>query len=180
MKSTMIGPLAIALAMPGHAQQKQPAVPATLRSVLLDQLRSTHSKSEWFVCANVAVANLTPEQASWKDGKGNHSVGQLVYHLLFWDKQELAKLRGGKAQDFSGNNEETFDSFDSKRWTDTTRDLNQVMTDLEKLVESADNAKLAAWAPQIANISTHNAYHTGQIVYVRKEQGSWDASKGVK
>ncbi len=170
----------LGLALQAGAQSKPAAPPATLKSVLLDELRSTHSKSDWFVCANVAVANLTPEQASWKDGKGNHSVGQLAYHLVFWNKQELAKLRGQPAAKFSGDNEETFDSFDSKRWSDSTRDLDQVMTDLEKLVESADDKKLAEWAPQIANISTHNAYHTGQIVYVRKEQGSWDASKGVK
>jgi hypothetical protein len=32
----------------------------------------------------------------------------------------------------------------------------------------------------IAHVGTHNAYHTGEIVYVRKLQGSWDPSKGVK
>jgi hypothetical protein len=35
-------------------------------------------------------------------------------------------------------------------------------------------------APTIANICTHNAYHIGQIVYVRKLQGSWNPDKGVK
>ncbi|MEP6937737.1 MAG: hypothetical protein ABI871_06680, partial [Chthoniobacterales bacterium] len=29
-------------------------------------------------------------------------------------------------------------------------------------------------------ISTHNAYHTGQILYVRKLQGSWNPANGVK
>lgn len=173
--------LACAFALQAAAQQKPAAPPATLKSVLLDELRSTHSRTGgWFVCANVAVAGLTPDQASWKDGKGNHSVGQLTYHLAFWNRQELAKLRGEPPAKFSGNNEETFDSFDAKRWSDTVHDLDQVMIDLENLVESADDAKVAEWAPHIASISTHNAYHTGQIVYVRKEQGSWDASKGVK
>lgn len=32
----------------------------------------------------------------------------------------------------------------------------------------------------LANISTHNAYDTGQILYVRKLQGSFDAKNGVK
>jgi hypothetical protein len=27
---------------------------------------------------------------------------------------------------------------------------------------------------------THTAYHTGQILYVRKLQGVWDSDKGVK
>ena len=54
------------------------------------------------------------------------------------------------------------------------------MIDLEKIVQAADDAKLKAWAPTIANISTHNAYHTGQIIFVRKLQGSWNPEKGVK
>ena len=50
----------------------------------------------------------------------------------------------------------------------------------EKVVANATDAQLAEWAPTIANIATHNAYHIGEIVMVRKEQGVWDASKGVK
>jgi len=53
------------------------------------------------------------------------------------------------------------------------------MTDLEKLVADADDRQLAKWAPTIGNICTHNAYHIGQIVYVRKLQGSWNPDKGV-
>jgi hypothetical protein len=55
-----------------------------------------------------------------------------------------------------------------------------VMTELEKLVETTDEQKLAEWAPTLGNICTHNAYHVGQIVYVRKLQGSWNPEKGVK
>ena len=55
-----------------------------------------------------------------------------------------------------------------------------MMTDLEKLVETVDEQKLQTWAPEIARIGTHNAYHVGQIVFVRKLQGSWNPDKGVK
>jgi len=37
-----------------------------------------------------------------------------------------------------------------------------------------------AAASTIAHIGAHNAYHIGQIIYVRKLQGSWDPEKGVK
>ncbi len=159
----------------------QSSKPATLRSVLLEQLRTTHNEKDWFVPINVAVEGMTAEQANWKDGSsGNHSVGQLTYHLLFWNGRELAKFRGEPEVKFSGNNEETFNNFDSKKWADTTKQLDQVMTQLEKLVESADDNKLATWASEIAHIGTHNAYHVGQIIFVRKLQGSWNPEKGVK
>jgi len=39
---------------------------------------------------------------------------------------------------------------------------------------------LQKWASIIDHINTHTAYHTGQILYVRKLQGIWDSNKGVK
>lgn len=155
--------------------------PITLRELLLAELRSTHNDNkDWFVPAMVAVKGLTAEQANWKDGKGNHSVGQLTYHLLFWNKRNLMNLKGEKPGQFSGNNDETFDNFDAKKWEETVKELDAVMTDMEKWVETADEEKLQKAAKLFANISTHNAYHTGQIIYVRKEQGSWDPNNGIR
>ncbi len=151
-----------------------------LKTTLVDQLKNTHNKKDWFVPINVALEGLTPEQAMWKDGSGNHSVGQLAYHLLFWNQRQLANFKGEKEIPFNGNNEETFNDFDKTTWKETVTKLDNVMNELEKIVQSADEAKLKTWAPTIANISTHNAYHTGQIIFVRKLQKSWDPEKGVK
>ena len=152
----------------------------TLKSILLEQLKTTHNKQDWFVPVNQSLAGLTADQAMWKEGTVNHSVGQLANHLIFWNLQSLAKFKGETPAKFSGNNDETFNSFDAKQWEATVKQLDQVMTDWEKAVESADDQKLAKWASTIAHIGAHNAYHIGQIIYVRKEQGSWDPNKGVK
>ena len=160
--------------------QDQKATPApTLKSILLEQLRSTHNSEEWFVPANIAVEGLTAEQASWTDGKGNHSVGQLATHLLYWNRRNLERFKGEPQEKFT-NNDETFTRFDSKSWADTVKHLDEVMTDWEKSVEAANEEKLKSWYSTIAHIGAHNAYHIGQIIYVRKEQGSWNPEKGVK
>src|SRR5215472_1918338 len=103
-KNTLL--LSLILAVPAVAQDKKPT---TLREVLLAELRSTHTEAEWFVPVSTAVKGLTAEQANWADGKGNHSVGQLTYHLLFWNQRNLAVLKGEKLEKFGGNNDETFD-----------------------------------------------------------------------
>ena len=46
--------------------------------------------------------------------------------------------------------------------------------------ETADDKKLQTWASEIAHIGTHNSYHVGQMIIVRKLQGSWNPEKGVK
>jgi len=153
---------------------------ATLRSLLLHELRTTHNKAEWFVPINTAVEDLTAEQANWQPPNGGHSAGQLAYHLLFWNRRNLNNFRGIKNEKFTGDNKETFDKFDNKQWADIVKQLDQVMTDLEKLVETADDQQLAKWADTIGNLCAHNAYHVGQIVYVRKLQGTWNPDKGVK
>jgi len=160
------------------AQTKQP--PATLRSLLLHELHTTHNQADWFVPISTAVDGLTAEQASWQPPNGGHTAGQLTYHLLFWNRLSLQRLKGENSGKFTGNNDETFNKFDEKQWADTVQQLDQVMTDLEKLVESAEDQKLSSMATTIANICTHNAYHVGQIVYVRKLQGSWNPAKGVQ
>jgi uncharacterized damage-inducible protein DinB len=173
--------LLLSLALQIRAQDPPtPKTPPTLRSILLDQLRTTHNKEDWFVPVNIAVEGLTAEQAKWTPAPGNHSVGQLANHLLFWNTQELAKFKGEQPPKFSGNNDETFNNFDAAEWTTTVQQLDKVLTEWEKAVEAADDKKLEQWAPTIARVGTHNAYHTGQIIYVRKLQGVWDSSKGVK
>lgn len=172
-----IAVFALLMAVPAFAQNQK--TPVTLRSTLLQELRDTHTNSNWFVCADVAVAGLTPEQANWTDGKGNHSVGQLAHHILFWNRRNLERMKGEAVEKYSGNNDETFTKFDEKSWNDTVKQLDAVMTEIENLVANADEAKLKEIAPTIAAISQHNAYHIGEIVMVRKEQGVWDPSKGV-
>jgi uncharacterized damage-inducible protein DinB len=132
------------------------------------------------VPANVAVQGLTPEQAAWTDGKGNHSVGQLTYHLFFWDRDGLARFKGEPQPKYSGKNDDTFNDFDPKKWNELVKQLDEVMTEWEKAVESADDAKLKKNSDLIADIAAHNAYHIGEIVMVRKEQGSWNPENGVK
>ena len=172
MKRAFISALCIVAALSVSAQ--------TLKSVLTQQLKSTHDKETWFVPVAVALDGVSAEQAVWTDGSGNHSIGQLANHLLFWNERQLIKFRGEQPKSFDGNNEETFNAFTKEQWEQTVKKLNDVLAQLEQIIEKADDASLKSWSETIANISTHNAYHTGQIIFVRKLQGSWKPQRGVK
>ena len=190
MKACLL--FALCLLAPAAVRAQEPArntaPPATLRSTLLAGLHQTHDKAEWFVPVNIAVAGLTAEQARWiprnaagkADPEAAHSAGMLAYHLWFWNARALAQFKGQTVPPAPGNNDETFNTFDAATWTKTVHDLDQVLTDLEELVTHASDADVARWAPTLAHIATHNAYHTGQILYVRKLQGVWNPSNGVK
>jgi uncharacterized damage-inducible protein DinB len=168
------------LALPLSAQNNTKKPPTTLRGVLLEQLRTSHDQEDWYVPVSIAIDGLTAEQAMWSPGKGNHSIGQLAYHIWYWDQRSLNNFNGVKNPPFDGNNNETFEKFSADQWTDLVKKLNQVLADWDKAVEGADDAKLAANASLIAHVGAHNAYHVGQILYVRKQQGVWNPDKGVK
>ena len=158
---------------------KQPDEPR-LRSILLEQLRNTHTHKDWFVPTFFAVEGLTAKQANWKDSSGNHSIGELVSHLAFWNERELINFQGNTLPDFDGNNEQTFNHFDSTRWQLAITKLDSIQTQWEQAVENATQPQLEEASSSIANMCSHNAYHTGQIVYIRKMNGWWDDAQGVK
>ena len=104
----------------------------------------------------------------------------MVNHLIFWNRQQLDKFKGENPTPFNGDNKKTFAGPDKAAWDASVKQIDEVMNAWEKAIEEADDAKLAKWASTIAKISTHNAYHTGQIIYIRKMKGNWDPAKGVK
>ncbi|MBS1660504.1 MAG: DinB family protein [Bacteroidetes bacterium] len=161
------------------AQQK-PKTPPTLKSILLQQFQNTWNQQDWFVPISQSLQGLTAQQAMWKPSDSSHSVGQLAYHLLFWNKQVLDKFNGRKPDKFGGDNNETFNAFTEASWAATVQQLEEVMKGLETAIKNSDDAKLQSFYDTLAHISTHNAYHVGQILYIRKLAGNWDAKKGVQ
>jgi uncharacterized damage-inducible protein DinB len=151
-----------------------------LKSILVEQLRYRHNKADWYVPISTAIEGLSSEQANWSDSPDNHSIGQLVAHLTFWNERILIAFQGNTPPAYNDNNKETFTKFDKKNWQQTVNRLDSIQTLWEKAVEGATEKQLQDWSSSIATICSLNAYHTGQIVYIRKKNGWWNESKGVK
>jgi hypothetical protein len=176
MKQALIA-ICTCLLLTAHAQKD---TTVSLKSILLEQLRTTHNVKDWFVPADSAIAGLTATQAMWKDSTENHSIAQLTTHLIFWNEQILAKFKGEKPAAFNGDNKETFSGVNETTWPQTVQKLDSVLNEIEKAVMAADEKKLKASYSTLYHVGTHNAYHTGQILYIRKMKDWWDDEKGVK
>ena len=92
----------------------------------------------------------------------------------------MINLKASPQSAFNGDNKETFTPVTEKTWSATVQSLDSVLTAWENAVKNADENKLKTWYSTIAHIGTHNAYHTGQILYIRKMKGWWDDNNGVK
>ncbi|QSO51990.1 DinB family protein [Alicyclobacillus curvatus] len=166
----------------------------TAKSVLLDQLGAIQDDPSWYVPLSVALDGLDASRADWKPGERDHSVREIMNHLVFWNERWLQHFNG-KTRSNEIDNDATFtnlvqqsEPLDELEWKTLVSRLNTILFDWrktlgecteEQLREPVPNVKFnAPWWAVISNLVTHNVYHIGQIVYVRKLQGSWDDSKG--
>ena len=75
----------------------------TLKQVLLNLLKITHNKAEWFAPLNIAIDGLTADQANWKEKGADHSIAELTTHLIFWESTKVVKIsESARARIFRG------------------------------------------------------------------------------
>ncbi|MEH7109596.1 DinB family protein [Bacillus sp. JJ1764] len=152
------------------------------KDVLKDQLLANANDISWYVPFSKSVANLKEEEAFWKPNDESNSIAEIVQHLLYWNEtwQKRYKKSHVNAVAPISDNNESFIIPENKTFADLKQSLLEVLLkwqDLltEEKVETDVNGfpETAKWWEVLGNLSTHNAYHIGQIVYIRKQQKSW-------
>jgi uncharacterized damage-inducible protein DinB len=163
----------------------------TVKEILLEQFTTCYDENGWFVALKNALNNLTAEQAIWKSDGADNSIRGILAHLNFYNERYLKKFKGEPVEKMAIENSETFagaiEATEDAWWAEIER-FERVMNGWREAIEQASETRLGEqvskkhhnlWANVIADINAHNAHHGGQIVILRKLQGSWDASKGV-
>ena len=153
---------------------------SSTKGILLQQLKETFDDQQWFVPLQEAIRDLTPQQAMWKPDDSSHSVVQLVTHLIFWNERALHHFTGVPNPPATNNNDETFSTLKPGEWFDIVKRSDSLAAAWERAVAAYKPPLSAEQAQLVARVSTHNAYHTGQILYVRKQQKAWSRAKGVQ
>lgn len=162
---------------------------SSIKSILLEQFNACYDENGWFVALKNALKNLTAEQAIWKAENLDNSIWEIVHHLNFYNEAYLKRFKGIDYVYPIQENDETFSSAETEAdWRAEIERFDAIMSEWRSLLEAADESKFdeavsatnsSAWSSLIAHINAHNAHHGGQIVVIRKLQGSWDAKKGV-
>ncbi|WP_313799652.1 DinB family protein [Cytobacillus sp.] len=156
------------------------------KEVLADQLLANANDPSFYVPFSESVANLSEEEAFWKPNDESNSIAEIVQHLLYWNETWQKRYEKSHVNAVApiGDNNESFIVSENKRFADLKEDLLEVLLhwqDLlteEKVESDVDGFPVTAkWWALLGNLSTHNAYHIGQIVYIRKQlQKGWKTS----
>lgn len=158
------------------------------KSILLGQFSACYDSDGWFVATKNAIAGVTAEQADWKPDGADNSIHEIINHLNYYTNAYLQRFKGQDYEYKVADNDATFDEGEAGSWEAETARFDAIMTEWREELEKADESKFDELAPPkneskwkviISNINAHGAHHGGQIVLLRKLQGSWDSRKGV-
>jgi uncharacterized damage-inducible protein DinB len=149
------------------------------RDILVAQLKACHDQDSWFVSLQNAIRGLTDEQASWKNKGHTNSIQEIINHLIHYNQRYLNRLKGISNGKGLTSNDLTFSNIDLRNWQTCLELIDQIMSEWISLVQECADDRLDEWAPDLTHLTIHTAYHIGQIVHIRKEQGSWNPTNGV-
>lgn len=157
---------------------------------LIDQFSTCYDTNGWFVAVRRAIDGVDFEQAAWKPRDDVNCIWESLSHLTYYNNAYLQRFKGIDYQYDVDNNDQTFSvgEYDEASWQTDVAHFDAVMREWRTLLEMADESRFreavpnkngTTWAELIGHINTHNAYHAGQMLLIRKLHGSWDPQKGV-
>ncbi|GEL78357.1 DinB family protein [Tenuibacillus multivorans] len=147
-----------------------------VKDVLVAQLNA-NLENTWFVALLNSIEGLTEEQAQWKPDDTAHSISEIVNHLIFYNQRYLNRFNNVPNPKNEDSN--TFKNRDGMNWNDKVKRIYDIMAEWKNTVEEAEPINLEKMVAEIAHLTLHTTYHTGQIIYIRKLQDNWDSKDGV-
>ncbi|MFP5112218.1 DinB family protein [Bacillaceae bacterium C204] len=152
------------------------------KDVLSDQLLANANDPSWYLPFSDSVENLSEKDAFWKPDNDCNSIAEIVQHLFYWNETWQTRYQKSHvdAVPSIGNNNKSFIIPEDKNFNELKERLLEVLLQWQDLLtEEKVESEVKGfpvnvkWWEILGNVSTHNAYHIGQIIYIRKLQKSW-------
>jgi uncharacterized damage-inducible protein DinB len=131
------------------------------------------------------LEGLNEEQANWRPETGtSNTIRETVNHLIFYKEQLLQRLKGMEPSQPERNGDTFITKVEEPEdWEQTVARLIAVHHGIRSYLSGFQDDDLDRPLPQVPiggqvlTLVMHDAYHTGQIVLLRKLQGSWPSSR---
>ncbi|TVX95318.1 DinB family protein [Cohnella terricola] len=160
------------------------------KHLLLHGWDSAYEKEAWYPPLTDSLSGITKEQALWKpQGEPANSIWENVSHLIFYKERFLKRLTGEETEYPTGiTNDDTFSigGATDEEWERTLSRLKEVHLGIRAKLEEMEEERLDEKIPQtpigiwMTDLVAHDAYHTGQIILLRKLQGSWPSRRSFE
>lgn len=157
--------------------------------LLLHGWDSCYEKEDWYPPLTDALKELSEEQANWRpEGEPVNTIWENVHHLIFYKERLLKRMTGEESDYPEGlSNDDTFavQSMSNKDWQETLDRLQSVHQGIRDQIARWEEEEFEHIFPNrsqsvgrwVNSLIMHDAYHTGQIMFIRKLQGSWPSRR---
>ncbi|TCS95783.1 DUF1572 family protein [Hazenella coriacea] len=157
-----------------------------VKDILSDQFLANANDPSWYRPFSESVEDLTEEQALWRPNENCLSIAEIVQHLIYWNQCWQTRYIESSidvAPKIADNNL-SFKIPENITFHDLKETLLDVLLKWDDLlsIEKIESDVIgfpekAKWWQILSNSTTHNAYHIGQIIFIRKLQNSWETEK---
>ncbi|MDN4523981.1 DinB family protein [Fictibacillus fluitans] len=152
----------------------------------------------WFLPLESALKGLNSTNASWQPPGGGNTIWQTVNHLNYYNALLVRQINDTTPKKETPDNKAAFgdigeppnskwqavlaentfgdsgDPADTEKWEAALAETHHIFENLRKSLEKVNNSQLdEELVGGLARQIMHNVYHIGQIVLIRKQQGSW-------
>jgi DinB family protein len=159
----------------------------SLHDLVVDHLYTLLEREgwQWQPPLREAMDGVTAAQAAWKPAPERHSIWQIVRHLILWKGGVLDAWNGNPpdGQQLLARDWRAAAAGSEEDWARDRQTLLAISLELLSRAQGLDDAGLSrpidwyqgrhrqALALRLVRSTTHDAYHAGQIQYLRALQG---------
>lgn len=130
-----------------------------------------------FVTARRALTGLTAQLACRTLEGWPHSVAEVLAHLVFWQDFALRVIEGGQALPDVSGEDHGWPRAGAGDWERLVETYLTGQDRLRAILETADLTRVVrrhhTLGYRIESHLGHEAYHLGQIVFMRRVLGAW-------
>jgi len=126
------------------------------------------------------VAGLDWRITGSRPDGASHSIYQLVNHMVFWQDWVLAWLDGRKPTTMSGGWRPEVGPTTRKEWDRSVERFTTGLAELRRRAQEGSPFEKKGRTSRLEMLHTaasHNSYHAGQIVMLRRILGCWPPSR---
>lgn len=123
----------------------------------------------WAAAWSRLVEDLSAAQAAWKPAPARHSIWQIVEHVIFWRGVAVARTVGGEGPGEAEIARRNFPDPSSPTDSDWQATVRRFRESQEYV--SAALADPGVNTERLRYLVPHDAYHMGQVAYLRALQG---------
>ena len=147
--------------------------------VIAKQIKEAYEGDPWYGKSTKKLLSEVDEQIVFEKSSGQHSILELLWHMITWKEFTISRLRTDNTLDlnyFEKQDWRELDHSDKALWKQGLEKFHQTHNELVAIIQQQKDELLSQTVDErkydfrklLYGIIEHDIYHLGQIAYIKK------------